>query len=98
MNPQYRQTSSSAIISLIFGILGWTVLPLVGSLIAIITGHLARAEIRRDPERFEGDGMAVAGLVLGWSMIVISTLVFLAAILFLGGLAAVLALAGAAGS
>ena len=98
MNPQYRQTSSSAIISLIFGILGWTVLPLVGSLIAIITGHLARAEIRRDPDRYEGDGMAVAGLVLGWSMIVISTLVFLAAILFLGGLAAVLALAGVAGS
>ncbi|MFJ8821650.1 DUF1707 and DUF4190 domain-containing protein [Streptomyces sp. NPDC102467] len=31
---------------------------------AVVLGHMARAEIRRSGE--QGDGMAVAGLVLGW--------------------------------
>ena len=37
-----RQTSTLAIISLVAGILGWSLLPLLGSLGAIITGHMAR--------------------------------------------------------
>ena len=43
----YKQTSALAITSLIAGILGWTLLPWLGSLVAVITGHMARAEIRR---------------------------------------------------
>jgi hypothetical protein len=35
---------------------------------AVVLGHMARGEIRRSGER--GDGMAVAGLVLGWLSIV----------------------------
>jgi hypothetical protein len=31
---------------------------------AVVLGHMARAEIRRTGE--QGDGLAVAGLVLGW--------------------------------
>jgi hypothetical protein len=38
--------------------LGITAIP------AVILGHLARGQIRRTGER--GDGMATAGLVLGW--------------------------------
>ncbi len=34
-----RQTSAMALISLIAGILGWTALPFLGSVAAIITGH-----------------------------------------------------------
>ena len=45
MNMVPRQTSALAITSLVSGLLGWTFLPLVGSLVAIITGHMARAEI-----------------------------------------------------
>lgn len=61
-------TSSLAVVSLVFGILAWLVLPFIGALVAIICGHLARGEIRRSPldNRVEGDGMAVAGLVLGY--------------------------------
>src|SRR5690606_18973594 len=66
MNVPARQTSTLAIVSLVSGILGWTLFPFLGSLAAIITGHLARAEIRREPDRLEGDGFAIAGLVLGW--------------------------------
>ena len=93
MNATVRRTSSLAVVSLVAGLLGWTFAPWLGSIIAIITGHMARAEIRRDPSSFEGDGLAVAGLALGWAMIVLSLLAVLAVVLFFGGLAALLAFA-----
>lgn len=82
-----RSTSGLAIVSLVSGILGWNFLPFIGSVVAVITGHLARAEIRREPERLEGDGLAVAGLVLGYSLILISLIGLALLILFFGGLA-----------
>lgn len=87
MNTTMRQTSSLAIASLVSGLLGWTLLPMIGSLVAIVTGHLARGEIRRMPERLDGDGLAIAGLVLGYAAIVLGVLFALAVFLFLGGLA-----------
>ena len=98
MNAQPKQTNNMAIISLVSGILGWTMVPWLGSLIAIITGHMARAEIRRNPDTQEGDGLAVAGLVLGWAMILLSLLAIVAIFLFFGGLALFLAWAGASGN
>ncbi len=84
---QIRQTSTLAIVSLVAGLLGWTLLPMVGCIAAIITGHMARAEIRREPERLEGDGLAIAGLILGWLGIALSVLVVVAIFMFFGGLA-----------
>ena len=77
--PSYRpgtSTSSLAVVSLVFGIMAWCVLPFVGAIVAIICGHLARSEIRRRPvdSRPEGDGMAVAGLVLGYVQLVFCVL------------------------
>lgn len=89
-----RQTNTMAIISLVSGLLGWSVLPFIGSIVAIITGHLARSEIRRDPQGRDGDGLAVAGLVLGYAMVGVAILSVLALLLFFGGLAAFFALAG----
>ena len=88
-----RRTSPMAIVSLVAGLLGWTLAPWLGSIIAIITGHLARAEIRREPSALDGDGLAIAGLVLGWSMIILSLLTVLVIVLFFGGLAALAAFA-----
>lgn len=88
-----RRTSALSIISLISGILGWTALPMVGSIVAIITGHLARSEIRNHPAAIEGDGLAVAGLVLGYAMVVIAILSIIAFLLFFGGLVAFFAIA-----
>ncbi|MBD8879426.1 MULTISPECIES: DUF4190 domain-containing protein [Rhodanobacter] len=86
--PQRSTTSSMAIVSLVFGILAWVMLPFVGALIAVICGHLARGEIRRAPidQRMEGDGMAVAGLVLGYVQLTVSVLVviFIIAMLIFG--------------
>ena len=94
--PVARPTSALAITTLVSGILGWTLLPFLGSIAAVICGHMARAEIRRDPN-LDGDGMAVAGLVLGWVSIalgVLAILLVIVAILFFGGLAAFIAANG----
>jgi hypothetical protein len=89
MNTTIR-TSNLAIISLVSGILGWTILPWIASIVAIVTGHMARAEIRRSAGTMEGDGLAVAGLVLGYAMVVISFIGLMLVILFFGGLAVLL--------
>jgi hypothetical protein len=92
-----RQTSVLAVVSLVAGLLGWTLLPVLGSLGAIIAGHLARSEIRRDPSRLEGDGLAIAGLVLGYAMVVVAILGVLMALLFFGGLVGLFSLAAVFG-
>lgn len=94
MNATIRTTSPMAIISLVCGILGWTLLPFLGSIVAVVTGHMARGEIRRAPDRLEGDGMAIAGLVLGYASIAMAVFVVLAFILFFGGLAWLAAMSG----
>ena len=68
--------SNLAIVSLIFGILAWMMIPLIGSLVAIITGHMARQEIRRSQGAVSGDSMAIAGLVLGYVQLAITALMF----------------------
>ena len=67
MNAVIPRTSTTAVISLVFGILCWFALPFVGAIVAVITGHMARGEIRNAPAgTLEGDGMALVGLILGW--------------------------------
>jgi hypothetical protein len=64
------QTSTLAIVSLVAGILTWLIVPVLGALAAIVTGHMARNEIRKSPEHLTGNGLATAGLVLGYAQIV----------------------------
>jgi hypothetical protein len=75
MNEQYNtppilpimpHNSTMAIISLIGGIAGWTVLPFLGSVVAVITGHMAKNEIKKGGGMITGNGMATAGLILGY--------------------------------
>ncbi|AWH25172.1 MULTISPECIES: DUF4190 domain-containing protein [Stenotrophomonas] len=87
MSVAPRQTSTVAVLSLVLGIAGWTVLPFVASIVAIITGHMARAEIRRRPTDLDGDGLALTGLILGWLNVGMVLLGILAFIAFFGGLA-----------
>lgn len=92
-----RRTSTLAVVSLVAGILGWTLLPLLGSLGAIITGHLARGEIRRSAGTIDGSGFAIAGLVLGWGSVIVTIVGILLVVVFFGGLAALLAWLGMSG-
>lgn len=89
MNAVYPRTSSLAVVSLIFGILAYVFLPGIGALVAVICGHTARSEIRRAPAgTIEGDGLAVAGLVLGWIQIACGVIVLALAALLLAGVIA----------
>ena len=92
MVPQ--KTSGLAIASLVCGIGAWFVAFCVGALAAIILGHMARAEIRRSAGRIEGDGMALAGLILGYVNLAVFVVVALLFLLTMGGIAAAAAHAG----
>ncbi|NJM05197.1 DUF4190 domain-containing protein [Candidatus Gracilibacteria bacterium] len=62
--------SPLAIVSLVFGILAWVlILPLVGALVAVVCGHLARGEVRRANGSVGGADLAMAGLILGYSQL-----------------------------
>ena len=67
--PAYRgdqETDSKAILSLILGILALFPLWLLAGIPAIILGHVSKAEIRKSLGRLKGEGMATAGLVMGY--------------------------------
>ena len=88
MNTVYVRTSSTAVVSLVFGVLTWVMLPLIGALVAITCGHVARGEIRRAaPGTLDGDGLAIAGLVLGYVHLAFLMLVLMLVFFVLGGVA-----------
>ena len=71
--PYYgKQTSSLAVVSLVLGIASYFIVPLLGAIGAIITGNLARKEIRQNPGTLTGEGMARWGMILGWIHIALS--------------------------
>ncbi|HLU14186.1 MAG TPA: DUF4190 domain-containing protein [Arenimonas sp.] len=98
MNTAAPSTSGLAVTSLVTGILGWLMFPVLASLVAVITGHMARSEIRRSAGSIDGDGIALAGLILGWINLGLAAAVILFAIFVLGGMAALFAFLGLAGS
>lgn len=71
-SPYASHTSSMAIISLISGIAAWLGIFGIGGLLAVIFGHLAKGEIRKSGGIVSGDGMATAGLVLGYANIALT--------------------------
>jgi hypothetical protein len=68
------RTSNLATFALILGILSWIFLPFVAALGAVITGHMGRREIRESNGQLTGEGLATAGLVLGYLNIALSLL------------------------
>jgi len=71
-------TSQLAIVSLIFGILAYIMLPVAGALVAIIAGHVALGQIRDSGGRLEGGGMARTGLILGYLQVALVVLALVA--------------------
>ncbi len=86
--PAPLPTSTMAIISLIAGIAGFFLLPVIASIAAIITGNMARGETRANPPTASGDGLATAGIVMGWiqiGMTVVSICCVIAYFVFIVG-------------
>lgn len=80
MNAPARGTNAASVVSLACGIGAWVALPVVLAIAAIVAGHMARAQLRREPQ--DGDGMALAGLVLGYANLVVALLLAIALVLF----------------
>ncbi|SMQ58806.1 DUF4190 domain-containing protein [Agreia sp. VKM Ac-1783] len=72
--PPVRPTNVLGIVTLVLGVLGFAIVP-------VITGHIALAQIKRTGD--DGRGITIAGLVLGY--IALAGYVF-AALLFFGTL------------
>lgn len=64
--PTGPPNSSMAIVSLIAGILGLTLFPVVGSIVAVITGPMAKKEIAASAGTLGGERLATAGMIMGW--------------------------------
>lgn len=75
-------TSGLALASLVLGIGGLTILPLLGSILAIFFGYMARRDIRSRPSELTGEGLALAGIVMGWIAVGLSVL----GLLFVGSI------------
>jgi hypothetical protein len=72
--PAVPQTSGMAVAALVMGIVGLVLLPLIGSILALIFGYAARRDIRSRPNELTGEGLAVAGIVMGWIAIVLTVI------------------------
>ena len=67
-----------SVVSLMFGILAWVCLPLVGALIAIVCGRLAIREIESTASgTLSGSGIANAGMWLARIQVVVAVCVAL---------------------
>jgi len=71
------KTSGAAIASLVCGILGFLTGPITG-IPALITGHIARKKIRNSGGTLAGSGMALTGLILGYTSTIVVFVVVLA--------------------
>jgi hypothetical protein len=59
--------NTAAFASLIAGVLAWPLCPIIGAVIAVICGHVARNSIKQTGEG--GKRMATAGLILGYAQL-----------------------------
>ncbi len=63
--PGQPQKQGMAIASLVLGIVGCCVFPVLPSIAAAIMGGIAMKKAKDEPHEFGGHGMALAGLILG---------------------------------
>jgi type IV pilus assembly protein PilA len=74
-------TSGKATASLICGIMSLTIFSVLAGIPAIILGHMSRGEIKRAAGRMKGEGLALAGLIMGYvSLLAIPFILIIAAI------------------
>jgi hypothetical protein len=66
------KTNGLAMASLACGLAQFAFGPLA-TIPAIVLGHMARSQIKRTGER--GAGLALAGLMLGWAMVILGIVV-----------------------
>jgi hypothetical protein len=78
-----RPMNTMAVISLATGIGSWFVLPFIGGVIAVVTGHVAKSQIQRTGE--DGDTFATIGLILGYLHLAVVLVALVVVLLVLFG-------------
>ncbi|MBD3286074.1 DUF4190 domain-containing protein [candidate division WOR-3 bacterium] len=68
--PVQKENAPGAVPSLVLGIISMvftftSIISIVLGIIAIVLGVKAKKNIKTEPTRYEGDGLAIAGIVLG---------------------------------
>lgn len=84
-----RRVEGNATASLVLGIAGLVVCPLVCSILAIVFGNSAKRKLEADPS-LEGEGFAKAGVILGWvgiALFAVGVLFFIVAVAISAGTA-----------
>jgi len=80
---QYRQTAPMdglAIASLVAGIVGWFFCPIIGPVLAVIFGYMARNNIKESNGTLGGDSFATAGIILGFvqlGLVLVATVIII---------------------
>ena len=80
------QTDGKAIGSLVCGIASVTIFSIIAGIPAIILGHISRSEIRKSEGWLKGEGLALAGLIMGYISLAIIPLILIIAAIALPGL------------
>ena len=81
VGPGPGRTNVLAVVSLVLSILSFCALPVIGAIGGIVTGYMAKRQIRETGE--DGAGMATAGIVIGWIHIALAVLTGVVAIVAL---------------
>lgn len=72
---QPQQTDGKATTSMILGILSITCLGVLAGIPAVILGHISKSNINKSMGRLKGEGLATAGLVMGYLSIFFSLII-----------------------
>ena len=83
--PPAPSTSGAAIVSLIASISAFFIFPIIGSIVGIIAGNSAKNDIRNRPYQVTGEGLAQAGIIIGWIGLGLAVLGICLAVLIFGG-------------
>lgn len=84
-----RQMHAMAIVSLVSAIVSWMMCPLIGGIVAVVTGMMAKKAIKNEPEKWDPTGgtMALIGMILGginFGLWLLFVLFYVVMILFVG--------------
>ena len=79
--PPAKTQNGLSITSLVLGILSPVCLFFLTGIPAIVTGHIAFARAKRDPQRYGGANMALTGLILGYISLATTFMLIPAALL-----------------
>lgn len=75
--PAGIKMAPMAVASLVLGVVGMTVLPCLGSILAIVFGHVALRQMHASQGKLGGKGLAIAGLIMGYLVLIPGVITFI---------------------